>query len=182
MAALLRASSRTVSKALGDQTRGYKVAVLGAAGGIGQPCGLLMKMVRRRSHPSHSRNPRRGPMDDHPDLAAGTDPRRRPPSSAEPPRDRALPLRYRGHPRRRRRRLPRQHRRPDQGTSPNIIRHGVQVLPPPGTMGGSSRPHRATPTRDTPATRSHRIARVPREVTASPTRPPRPDPARSPPS
>ncbi|EEH53941.1 uncharacterized protein MICPUCDRAFT_37587 [Micromonas pusilla CCMP1545] len=26
------------------QTRGYKVAVLGAAGGIGQPCGLLMKM------------------------------------------------------------------------------------------------------------------------------------------
>lgn len=46
MAALLRASSRTVSKALGDQTRGYKVAVLGAAGGIGQPCGLLMKMVR----------------------------------------------------------------------------------------------------------------------------------------
>ena len=67
MAALLRASSRTVSKALGDQTRGYKVAVLGAAGGIGQPCGLLMKMVRRRSHPSsHSRNPRRGPMDDPP--------------------------------------------------------------------------------------------------------------------
>ena len=46
MAALLRASARTVSKALGDQTRGYKVAVLGAAGGIGQPCGLLMKMVR----------------------------------------------------------------------------------------------------------------------------------------
>ena len=46
MAALLRASSRTVSKALGDQTRDYKVAVLGAAGGIGQPCGLLMKMVR----------------------------------------------------------------------------------------------------------------------------------------
>ena len=27
-----------------QQTRGYKVAVLGAAGGIGQPCGLLMKM------------------------------------------------------------------------------------------------------------------------------------------
>merc|ERR1712216_619943 len=27
-----------------NQTRGYKVAVLGAAGGIGQPCGLLMKM------------------------------------------------------------------------------------------------------------------------------------------
>lgn len=184
MAALLRASSRTVSKALGDQTRGYKVAVLGAAGGIGQPCGLLMKMVRRRSHPSHLTPETLGGdrWTIRPDLAAGTDPRHRPPSSAEPPRDRALPLRYRGHPRRRRRRLPRQHRRPDQGTSPNIIRHGVQVLPPPGTMGGSSRPHRATPTRDTPATRSHRITRVPREVTASPTRPPRPDPARSPPS
>jgi malate dehydrogenase len=48
MAALLRAAgvSRTASKAM-QQTRGYKVAVLGAAGGIGQPCGLLMKMVRR---------------------------------------------------------------------------------------------------------------------------------------
>jgi malate dehydrogenase len=48
MAALLRAAraSRTVSSAM-TQTRGYKVAVLGAAGGIGQPCGLLMKMVRR---------------------------------------------------------------------------------------------------------------------------------------
>ena len=47
MAALLRAAgvSRTASKAM-QQTRGYKVAVLGAAGGIGQPCGLLMKMVR----------------------------------------------------------------------------------------------------------------------------------------
>eukprot|EP00982_Pelagococcus_subviridis_P006023 29939-Pelagococcus_subviridis.AAC.2 len=47
MAALLRAAraSRTVSSAM-TQTRGYKVAVLGAAGGIGQPCGLLMKMVR----------------------------------------------------------------------------------------------------------------------------------------
>jgi hypothetical protein len=50
MAALLRAAgaSRTLSKSM-TQTRGYKVAVLGAAGGIGQPCGLLMKMVRRRS-------------------------------------------------------------------------------------------------------------------------------------
>ncbi len=50
MAALLRAAgvSRTASKAM-QQTRGYKVAVLGAAGGIGQPCGLLMKMVRPRS-------------------------------------------------------------------------------------------------------------------------------------
>lgn len=47
MAALLRAAgaSRTLSKSM-TQTRGYKVAVLGAAGGIGQPCGLLMKMVR----------------------------------------------------------------------------------------------------------------------------------------
>ena len=60
MAALLRASSRTVSKALGDQTRGYKVAVLGAAGGIGQPCGLLMKMVRRRSHPISLPKPSEG--------------------------------------------------------------------------------------------------------------------------
>ena len=52
MAALLRAAgvSRTASKAM-QQTRGYKVAVLGAAGGIGQPCGLLMKMVRPRSPP-----------------------------------------------------------------------------------------------------------------------------------
>ena len=43
MAALLRAAgvSRTASKAM-QQTRGYKVAVLGAAGSIGQPCGLLM--------------------------------------------------------------------------------------------------------------------------------------------
>lgn len=39
------AASRTVAKAM-NQSRGYKVAVLGAAGGIGQPCGLLMKMVR----------------------------------------------------------------------------------------------------------------------------------------
>ena len=47
MSALLRAAgaSRTAAKAM-TQTRGYKVAVLGAAGGIGQPCGLLMKMVR----------------------------------------------------------------------------------------------------------------------------------------
>ena len=52
MAALLRAAgvSRTASKAM-QQTRGYKVAVLGAAGGIGQPCGLPMKMVRPRSPP-----------------------------------------------------------------------------------------------------------------------------------
>lgn len=40
------AASRTVAKAM-TQSRGYKVAVLGAAGGIGQPCSLLMKMVRR---------------------------------------------------------------------------------------------------------------------------------------
>ena len=39
------AASRTVARAM-NQSRGYKVAVLGAAGGIGQPCGLLMKMVR----------------------------------------------------------------------------------------------------------------------------------------
>ena len=52
MSALLRAAgaSRTAAKAM-TQTRGYKVAVLGAAGGIGQPCGLLMKMVRTRTRP-----------------------------------------------------------------------------------------------------------------------------------
>ena len=44
MSALLRAAgaSRTVAKAM-TQTRGYKVAVLGAAGGIGQPCGLARR-------------------------------------------------------------------------------------------------------------------------------------------
>jgi len=36
-------TARTLATSVG-QTRGYKVAVLGAAGGIGQPCGLLMKM------------------------------------------------------------------------------------------------------------------------------------------
>ena len=42
----LQASSRSLSLSspINSQTRGYKVAVLGAAGGIGQPCGLLMKM------------------------------------------------------------------------------------------------------------------------------------------
>ena len=38
----LRRSAVTLRDAA--QRRGYKVAVLGAAGGIGQPCGLLMKM------------------------------------------------------------------------------------------------------------------------------------------
>ena len=58
MAALLRAAgvSRTAAKAM-QQTRGYKVAVLGAAGGIGQPCGLLMKMVRLRSHLAIAQGP-----------------------------------------------------------------------------------------------------------------------------
>ena len=74
MAALLRASSRTVSKALGDQTRGYKVAVLGAAGGIGQPCGLLMKMVRAAIVPPFHISPK--PSGDRwairPDLAHPT--------------------------------------------------------------------------------------------------------------
>ena len=74
MAALLRASARTVSKALGDQTRGYKVAVLGAAGGIGQPCGLLMKMVRAAIVPSFHISPK--PSGDRwairPDLAHPT--------------------------------------------------------------------------------------------------------------
>ena len=32
------ATSRTVARAV-QQSRGYKVAVIGAAGGIGQPCG-----------------------------------------------------------------------------------------------------------------------------------------------
>jgi len=40
--ALKRCASSTLARQ--QQIRGYKVAVLGAAGGIGQPCGLLMKM------------------------------------------------------------------------------------------------------------------------------------------
>ena len=39
-----RLLSSTIVPREQQQTRGYKVAVLGAAGGIGQPCGLLMKM------------------------------------------------------------------------------------------------------------------------------------------
>jgi malate dehydrogenase len=39
--ALRRASNDAIAR---TRARGYKVAVLGAAGGIGQPCGLLMKM------------------------------------------------------------------------------------------------------------------------------------------
>jgi len=60
MSALLRAAgaSRTVAKAM-TQTRGYKVAVLGAAGGIGQPCGLLMKMVRGGPGPDNRPSPPR---------------------------------------------------------------------------------------------------------------------------
>jgi len=56
MAALLRAAgvSRTASAAM-QQSRGYKVAVLGAAGGIGQPCGLLMKMVSCETFPGGDR-------------------------------------------------------------------------------------------------------------------------------
>jgi len=47
MATILRSLSaaRTAYSAANlSAARGYKVAVLGAAGGIGQPCGLLMKM------------------------------------------------------------------------------------------------------------------------------------------
>ena len=40
--ALRRCASSTMARQ--QRVRGYKVAVLGAAGGIGQPCGLLMKM------------------------------------------------------------------------------------------------------------------------------------------
>ena len=46
MFAAAAASRNVVSKAITQSHRGYKVAVLGAAGGIGQPCGLLMKIVR----------------------------------------------------------------------------------------------------------------------------------------
>uniref|UniRef100_A0A7S0SSH8 Malate dehydrogenase n=1 Tax=Mantoniella antarctica TaxID=81844 RepID=A0A7S0SSH8_9CHLO len=43
---MFASASRAVGQSLmkSQQSRGYKVAVLGAAGGIGQPCGLLMKM------------------------------------------------------------------------------------------------------------------------------------------
>lgn len=44
MAAIMRALSSSKAISTAAFTRGYKVAVLGAAGGIGQPCGLLMKM------------------------------------------------------------------------------------------------------------------------------------------
>ena len=40
----LKRASKMSSVNAAAATRGYKVAVLGAAGGIGQPCGLLMKM------------------------------------------------------------------------------------------------------------------------------------------
>lgn len=41
------ASSRSFSGAVAQQQRGYKVSVLGAAGGIGQPLSLLMKINPR---------------------------------------------------------------------------------------------------------------------------------------
>lgn len=47
--ALFRAGKQAMNSALGASqapSRGYKVAVLGAAGGIGQPLSLLLKMVR----------------------------------------------------------------------------------------------------------------------------------------